>query len=989
MKSRTIRCAWLLGGFVFAQGRAFGAEGDVAKQSLSARVRDGVLTVSEGTQITINGVPAKAQKEGLLASAYDRIEVAALSQPLANGSLTLAAWVATAKPPRGYQTVLFKGDRSVAPQRIQFSLCLFDGIPELKYMDAAGKWRGIMRNGKNFVRPGGDPIPLAGLPRMKARNWHQVAATFSNGEISVYLDGKIVASGKDTMAELVPNAAPLTIGVGQSAGGGRDYLLPGLINNVLILNRALGPDEIRALHDAERASKPAGAVSVPRPPAETAAEHAFETTLPLVKEYEGRPAGTALNAAAGVTVERVAEGALLRIGGQLVYPMAMMPEPYVGDQDITRSCHDFAAAGVDLYSGIFWSWMTPRESAHSWWLGPGEYDFERIDARIRAILTANPKALVLPRLKLNPPRWWLTEHPDEMVAYADGKLGPQASMASREWTASYSRMLRDVIGHMEKSDYADRIFGYHPSGGGSSEWFWWGHGKGPIDFSPAAVARWREWLTTRYGDDQALAKAWGNPQARVATATPPAARARDHGKGAFLRLTPGERPWADYREFLSDTTSGSIAHACAVAKEACGNRKIVGVFYGYSMYCNNILGFRGLHRVMTSPGVDFLSAPTSYRTRRGGDPGAHISAYNGSMRLHGKLYWDEVDHRTHLFAGLVNYRTETIGETLATMRRSVGHSLTRGTGLWYFLLAGNTTFHDQQIMADIAHMKVICDKAIQHNRAPAAEVAVFADEASMHLYDTKHPMAAALGIQLLDELARAGAPYDLYLLEDIANAALPDYRVYVFPNAFRQDAKLHAAIKRKVRRNGATVLWTYAPGFAGTDGGDVARMAELTGIQIDCLPKGIPAGSLNEMKRHPITSGLTTPPACAFSLAPAFTVVDKQATVLARNKACAGLAVREFPAWRSVYSLLAPDRELLLGVYRYAGVHVYCDTFDTVGASRDYLMIHTASAGPKTLRLPQKCDVTEQISGKVVDKGIDTIHETLPKGETRIYRLAH
>lgn len=392
---------------------------------------------------------------------------------------------------------------------------------------------------------------------------------------------------------------------------------------------------------------------------------------------------------------------------------------------------------------------------------------------------------------------------------------------------------------------------------------------------------------------------------------------------------------------------------------------------------------------MASADVDFLSAPTSYRTRRGGDPGTHISAYNGSMRLHGKLYWDEADNRTHLFPGLVHYRTETIRETLATLRRTVGYSLTRGTGLWYFLLAGNTTFHDQQIMADIAHMKAICDKAIKHDRSPAAEVAVFADEASMHLYDTKHPMAEMLGIQLLDELARAGAPYDLYLLEDIANAALPDYRVYVFPNAFRQDARLHTAIKQKVQRNGATVLWTYAPGFANTAGGDVARMAELTGIRIDCLPKGIAACSLNETKHHPVTSALTTPPTCAFSLAPAFSVVDEQATVLARNEACAGLAVREFPEWRSVYSLLAPDRELLLGVYRYAGVHVYCDTFDTVGASQDYLMIHSASAGPKTLRLPQKCDVTELISGRAVGKGIDVIHETLPKGETRIYRLAH
>jgi len=317
----------------------------------------------------------------------------------------------------------------------------------------------------------------------------------------------------------------------------------------------------------------------------------------------------------------------------------------------------------------------------------------------------------------------------------------------------------------------------------------------------------------------------------------------------------------------------------------------------------------------------------------------------------------------------------------------VGHSLTRGTGLWYFLLAGNTIFHDQEIMADIARMKELCDEALTHSRAPAAEVAVFADEASMQLCDTKHPMARELGTQLLDELARAGAPFDLYQLDDIADPRLPDYRLYVFPNAFRKDDALHQAITRKVCRNDATVLWVYAPGFAGTDGGDIERMRTLTGLQIEVLVDGIPASVLKKVRRHAVTSALSAPPECSFPLVPAFTVTDEGATVLAHADACAGLAVKEFPQWQSVYSLLPPARELLLGVYRYAGVHVYCDTFDTIGASRDYLMIHTATAGRKKLRLPEKRNVTELVTGEHVGSSVRTIRAKLPKGVTRIYRL--
>jgi len=166
-----------------------------------------------------------------------------------------------------------------------------------------------------------------------------------------------------------------------------------------------------------------------------------------------------------------------------------------------------------------------------------------------------------------------------------------------------------------------------------------------------------------------------------------------------------------------------------------------------------------------------------------------------------------------------------------------------------------------------------------------------------------------------------------------------------------------------------------------------SRLRSLTGLHIEVLANGVPSCVLKKVRRHTITSALSTPAECSFPLLPAFSVTDEEATILARGDTCAGLAVREFPQWRSVYSLLPPDRELLLGLYRYAGVHVYCDTFDTVGASRDYLMIHTATAGRKKLRLPRKCNVTELITGKHVGSNVRTIREKLPKGVTRIYRL--
>lgn len=109
-------------------------------------------------------------------------------------------------------------------------------------------------------------------------------------------------------------------------------------------------------------------------------------------DYERRLAGIAGRTAPVETRVRNHGGVpTLHLDGRPVYAIAMMPEPYVADEWVTQSCRDFAAAGVDLYSEIFWSWMKPRDGCHGWWLGEGEYDFERIDHRIRAIVRANPR----------------------------------------------------------------------------------------------------------------------------------------------------------------------------------------------------------------------------------------------------------------------------------------------------------------------------------------------------------------------------------------------------------------------------------------------------------------------------------------------------------------------------------------------------------------------------------------------------------------------
>lgn len=944
-----------------------------------------------GAACEVTGAP-RMQDGAVLVSQFSTLSIPEIDLGDVVDEITLSAWIAPAQQPRSYETIIYKGRRQgPEDQQIHFFLSLFDGRPEFKYMDERGAWKGIMRNADVFPIAGAQPVPLAQVPAVQAHRWNHVAATFNRGRVSLYLNGEETLSGVTDTPRLVPNDHPLRIGEAHAQSGPRAFIFTGLISDMRLYDRALPAEELRRLYEHERAGKPEEALTIARPLPE-GYDPEFRTKLPLVEAYERRLPDIPPRTEPVEAVVREHNGApTLHVNGRPVYGMAMMPEPYASDDLIHLSCRDFAAAGVDIQSEILWSWMTPRDGCHGWWPGEGEYDFARIDRRIRAMITANPRALIFPRVKLNPPGWWLEAHPDELAVDAEGRGGRQASLASELWADTYERMLRDMIRHMEASDYAPHIIGYHPAGGIASEWFWWMSTSitaSVQDFSPAAVTSWRSWLAARYGGDvEALRRVWGDAGATFETAAPPSPREVNATHHGVFRHPVEGRKAMDYRRFLSDMVSRNIIRSCRIVKEETGGRKIAGVFYGYSMYTTNMDGFQGLEAVLSSPHVDFLAAPTAYDQRRGGQVGGHISAYTASYRLHNKLYWDEVDTRTHLYPGQEAYRTDTLDETLAVLQRAVGYSLTKGTSLWWFLLAGNATFHQAEVMDEIARLRGACEEALGRSRAPVAEVAVFADEDNMHFAPGDASFRRTLLRDTLDELERMGAPHDMYLLPDIADPRLPDYKLYIFLNAFRVDERLREAIREKAGRDGATAVWVYAPGYVQEEGFDAEGIAEITGIRVRAVEGRAPAELTPTDSGHVITQAAPATREERWELSPIFEVDDAEATVLATTAGRPSLAVREFGDRSSVYSLLPLKREVLQGLCRHAGVHVYSETFDAFSASAGYAMLHTITPGLKRIVLPAPADVRELVTGRETGAGMDVIEEELPAGVTRLYRL--
>jgi uncharacterized cupin superfamily protein len=86
-----------------------------------------------------------------------------------------------------------------------------------------------------------------------------------------------------------------------------------------------------------------------------------------------------------------------------------------------------------------------------------------------------------------------------------------------------------------------------------------------------------------------------------------------------------------------------------------------------------------------------------------------------------------------------------------------------------------------------------------------------------------------------------------------------------------------------------------------------------------------------------------------------------------------------------VYSEIPLTSELLQGLCDYAGVHIYSRSFDVLYANKSYVALYTSTAGEKTITLPEKAEVTEVLSNKVIARDAKNFSEKLEAGEERLY----
>lgn len=968
------------------------------------------------------------QENGLRLANCAHFYIPSKSLPLLNSQFSFNIWMA--KCARGeVGPIFFKG---LHPAPVQFLFSVDHLYPQFVYKTKGmyDRWQGVELTGsvgahKMEYR---DPSFLIDgkKPEITPGKWKMLTLVYDYGTISIYIDGKLTINRPASVPETLEGCDfPLCLGMERVEGSALNYQTSNaLVNDWRLYSGSLSASEVEAIFADEKKKYELPIMEDSWARYQDCHEYIsrsipgydpeFKKKLPLTADFEKRIASipseaNAWRGANKTEIRRLDRRVGLFIGEREQFPLmyASSPEDYsVFSQSNPANfgVSDFAAADVFL-SGVG---VHPWKDMVQVWKGANDYDFGAFDKAIRDAIKANPLGGIQVSFFPEGIKWFQNKHGRELERCypgmtSSGQLGIlyQAPFGSDVWIECSSELLRNLVTHIESSDYAERVWDYKLFCGGGGEWYWPGcFMSATPGYSDATRDSFRSWLRMTYDNEGALRSAWGDPIVTFNSALVPLPEVRYASEAFNFRDPIKARPTIDFRRYMGDRTFDNIVRNTEAIKLGCGGKKTVTIYYGYQLFFSStrnqtqfISGTQCLGRVFGVKSVDNIATPIDYRERLPGDPGGNYNPFNGSAWLHGKMIWQENDLRTHLFPKREYGRTNNLDETISVLQRGFGQALTGGMGIWWFAMPANYVYHDQGIMNEVKRISTISRDFVAGSRASVAEVALVFDENST-LYSAyrNSDFIESHTWKLYLESFRMGAPFDAYLIDDIFDPRVPDYKMYIFMNSYCVDAGKRNKILEKVGRRNAVSVWCYAPGFISDLGFNDGDMKLLTGIALKSEMKELDLSMDDINGGHDVTRYLSAEgSAKRYKIGPIISSVDSSVNVLGRAGGRDVLVVKEMGGWKSVYTLFPPGREMLRGLCEYAGVHLYERTgYDVIACNSGYVMLHSSSAGDKTLHLPRAASIYDVFSGKVMlSDGGSFTDKGVPFGSTRIYAVQY
>ena len=650
----------------------------------------------------------------------------------------------------------------------------------------------------------------------------------------------------------------------------------------------------------------------------------------------------------------------------VLYGLSDIPASNSNTAQAQRNIKNFAQAGINL--------VTADTSLTLGWHKHDPFECEPMFAEIAGIVEAEPDAGVLLRLHLNPPYWWLRDHPEEQIIYRtpngdipgiDNGECPRlirndleghirVSLASKLWLKEAGEKLRIFCEELKKNPEYENVIGIQVACGVYGEWHQWG-----CDCSKPMKERFHEYLREQYASDEDLQRAWNDPTVTRDNApfNPESPRQADDGRFYDPRAS---RNVIDSKHCIQLVPAEDINYFSNIVKDELPDI-LVGAFYGYYFGIGadvTILGHLYIDKMFGSgSSIDFLCGPFPYnesRCLRDGIPMQRCVLE--ALRRNGILWLTEMDDRT---IGITDDTSggdpEFFDETVARLRRYFLQPVLGGMGLWFYdhrIAPINSSSQNSrtgsiwlkkgwwdtpELMDEIAKLKQLADEVSDKPYEAVADVLVVYDTEVFFTYASCPNDINEYKLQ--EAVSRTGAAYDNGLLSQLSRMDIQRYRVIIFANTYYVTPQMRDEILRLTA--GKTLIWLYAPGYCDGETLSVDNISALTGFSICKAPRYSSYTVVDELGGETVV--------CENAIHdPAFVIDDADAQTFGNCNE--GIAVaKKKNAWMFCFPTVTS--KMLKTIFRTAGVHMYTDSGDPIIAGAGLIAMNSFEGGKRELSL--------------------------------------
>jgi len=301
-------------------------------------------------------------------------------------------------------------------------------------------------------------------------------------------------------------------------------------------------------------------------------------------------------------------------------------------------------------------------------------------------------------------------------------------------------------------------------------------------------------------------------------------------------------------------------------------------------------------------------------------------------------------------------------------------------GYWWFDMFSGY-YDDPELMKEIEDLHTLQELLLTRDNSPVSEVTEMIDKDSNFLLQTncRYPMVEHQS----PALNLTGAPWDMRLSSDLLRDDLPRYKLYLFPALFSPGAEVREKI-RQLRSEGACTLFMHAPGYVTEDSFSEKAMEELTGIRLRRVELKnntiVGEGAFSHIRydftntpaQGDVTVRLRNMEFVPGPVSPVFCAENLDIVLgrFAENglPAC-GIKFRKDGGF-DAFSANAPvPLEILLEIYRHAGVFRYTDSKAAIYTNRGFECAYSYEGGNVTLFRPVPSVLTDFFTGEVFHVG--------------------